>query len=77
MMHFDVSGYIQWRHSMPHKDQKRNSKDTFGPQCMKMTQNVAFFLAFFVLLKSDLSGNTVWRQASGFQKKNDIFGVFE
>ena len=76
MMHFDVSGYIQWRHSMPHKDQKRNSKDTFGPQCMKMTQNVAFFLAFFVLLKSDLSGNTVWRQASGFQKKKWHFWRF-
>ena len=39
-----------------------------------------WILAFFTNfgpIKIDMSGNTVWRQASGFQKKNDIFGVFE
>ena len=35
--------------------------------CLKITQNVAFeFLNFGI--KSDLSGNTVWPQASDFQK---------
>ena len=43
-------------------------------QCLKITQNVAFeflILAFstnFFPIKSDLSGNTVWPQASDFQK---------
>ena len=43
-------------------------------QCLKITQNVSFEfsnLAFFTKfwpIKSDLSGNTVWPWASGFQK---------
>ena len=53
-------------------------------QCLKMTQNVAFeFFNFdtfrhFLSPKSDLSGNTVWPQASVFQKlaKMAIFGFF-
>ena len=47
-------------------------------QCWKITQNVAY--KFFNLgisinfcpIKSDLSGNTVWPQASGFQKLTKI-----
>ena len=43
-------------------------------QRLKITQNVSFeflMLAFstnFYPIKTDLSGNTVWPQASGFQK---------
>ena len=50
---------------------------------MKITQNVAFefwhFPPIFGLFKTDLSGNTVWPQASGFQKlaKIDHFGHFK
>ena len=52
--------------------------------CLKITQNVAFefwILAFFTNIcpiKIDLSGNTVWPQASGFQKlaKMDHFWHF-
>ena len=52
--------------------------------CLKITKNVAFkFLNFgistnFCLIKTDLSGNTVWPQASGFQKlaKMDHFWHF-
>ena len=52
--------------------------------CLKITQNVAFeflILAFstnFCPIKTDLSGNTVWPQASGFQKlaKMDHFWPF-
>ena len=52
--------------------------------CLKITQTVAFeflILAFstnFCHTKTDLSGNTVWTQASGFQKlaKMDYFGIF-
>ena len=42
--------------------------------CLKITQNVAFIfliLAFstkFCPIITDMSGNTVWPQASGFQK---------
>ena len=42
--------------------------------CLKITQNVVFdfrILAFstnFCPIKTDMSGNTVWLQASGFQK---------
>ena len=46
---------------------------THSAQCLKNTQNVAFeifqFLAFsnnFCPIKSDLSGNTICPQASGF-----------
>ena len=53
-------------------------------QCLKITQNVAFELINFGIfhqflsIKTDLSGNTVWPQASGFQKlaKLDHFGHF-
>ena len=47
-------------------------------QCLKITQNLAFgflILAFstnFCPTKSSLSGNTVWPQASGFQKLANI-----
>ena len=36
------------------------------------------FFTIFCTIKSDLSGNTVWPQASGFQKlaKLTIFGIF-
>ena len=53
--------------------------------CLKITQNVAFeFLTFwhfppiFVLFKTELSGNSVWPQALGFQKlaKMDHFWHF-
>ena len=52
--------------------------------CLKITQNVAFdflMLAFstnFCIIKSDLSGNAVWQQASDFQKlaKRDHFWHF-
>ena len=50
--------------------------------CLKITQNVAFLiLAFstnFCPIKTDLSGNTVCPQASGFQKfaKIDHFWHF-
>ena len=37
------------------------------PHCLKITQNIAFFTNFCPI-KTDLSGNTVWPQASGFQK---------
>ena len=43
-----------------------------SPHCLKITQNVAFessaFLTNFCPIKTGLSGNTVWPQASGFQK---------
>ena len=54
-------------------------------QCLKITQNVSFefflILAFstnFCPIKTDLSGNTVRPQASGFQKtrKNEPFLAF-
>ena len=53
-------------------------------QCLKIIQNVAFeFFNFgistnFWPIKTDLSGNTVWPQASGFQKlaKMDHFWHF-
>ena len=52
--------------------------------CLKITQTVAFeflILAFstnFCHIKTDLSGNTVWPQALGFQKlaKMDHFLAF-
>ena len=52
--------------------------------CLKITQNVAFeflILAFstnICPIKSDLSGKTVWPQASGSQKlaNLDHFGIF-
>ena len=54
--------------------------------CLKITQNVEFkFLNMaistnFCPIKTDLSGNTVWQQGSGFQKlakpKWTIFGIF-
>ena len=47
--------------------------------CLKITQNVAFefflILAFstnFCPIKTDLTGNTVWPQALGFQKLNKL-----
>ena len=49
--------------------------------CLKIAQNVAFeFLAFppnFCPIKTDLSGNTVWPNASDFQllAKLTIFGI--
>ena len=49
---------------------------------LKITQNVAFefwhFPPIFCPIKTDLSGNTVWPQASGFQKfaKMDHFWHF-
>ena len=48
-------------------------------QCLKITQNVAFeFSTNFLSIKTDLSGNTVRPQTSGFQKlaKMDHFGDF-
>ena len=49
-------------------------------QCFKITQNVAHlnFPGFDLPIKNDLSGNIVWRQASGFQKfaKNGPFWAF-
>ena len=56
-----------------------------GSHCLKITQIIAFefflFFAFstnFCPIKTDMSGNTVWPQASGFQKlaKMDHFGHF-
>ena len=45
-----------------------------------MTQNVAFQLSNnFCPIKNDLAGNTVWPQASGFQKlaKMKLFGIYD
>ena len=46
----------------------------------KLLKSVAFeFVAFsnnFCPIKSDLSGNTIWPQALGFQKLAKIFGIF-
>ena len=45
---------------------------------MKITQNVAFFTNFCPI-RIDLSGNTVWPQALGFQKltkMDNFFGIF-
>ena len=63
---------------------KQKWRITEQAQCLKITKNVAF--EFFILAfstnfrpnKSDLSGNTVWPQASGFQKlaKMDHFCHF-
>ena len=40
--------------------------------CLKITQNVAFSTNFLPF-KTDLSGNTFWPQASGFQKLAKIY----
>ena len=56
----------------------------FFAHCLKITQNVAYeflILAFFTSfcpIKTGISGNTVWPQASGFQKlaKMDHFRHF-
>ena len=60
-------------HKLPDKIPKSTA------HCLKITQNVAFeFLAFstdFCPIITDLSGNTVWQQASVFQKLA-IFGIF-
>ena len=53
--------------------------------CLKITQNahlnflVLAFSTNFCPTKTDLSGNTVWPQATGFQKlaKLTIFGIFD
>ena len=53
-----------------------------GAHCLKITQNVLFWiLAFstnFCPIKTDLPGNSVWPQASDFQKlaKMDDFWYF-
>ena len=69
-------------------EKKKSQFSRFCPlwpaHCLKITQNVAFeflILAFstnFCLIKTDLSGNTVWPQASGLQKlvKMDHFWHF-
>ena len=62
----------------------RVSQQVLNIHSLKITQNVTFeflILAFsnnFCLIKTDLSGNTVWPQASGFQKlaKIDHFWHF-
>ena len=62
----------------------RSDQTKSVPQCLKITQNVSFesfnFGNFqqFCYIRIDLSGNTVWPQASGFQKlaKMDHFGHF-
>ena len=57
---------------MVQKIEKKNTQS----QCLKNPQNVSFDLATNVCpIKSDMSGNTVWQQASGFQK-NGHFGLF-
>ena len=64
---------------------KSNKQYTTYSHCLKITQNVAIeFLNFGIFppkicpIKTDLSGNTVWLQASGFQKlsKMDHFWHF-
>ena len=53
--------------------------------CLKITQmshinfSILAFSTNFSPIKTDLSGNTVWPQASGFQKlaKMDHFGIFD
>ena len=52
-------------------------------QCLKMTQNVSFecsILAFstnFCPFKTDLSGNTVWPQASVFKNLSNFWHFYE
>ena len=45
---------------------------------MKITKNVEFEFLNFCPIKIDISGNTFWPQALGFQKlaKMNIFGIF-
>ena len=47
--------------------------------CLKITQNVVLEFLNFGIFQIDLSGNTVWPQASGFQKlaKIDHFGILK
>ena len=51
---------------------KQKLSNTVQTQCVKITQNVAFeilaFSTYCCQIKIELSGNTVWPQASGFQK---------
>ena len=48
------------------------------PKCLILNLSILAFSANFCPIKSDLSGNTVWPQASGFLKvaKLDYFGHF-
>ena len=61
---------------------KINWNAIHNPHCLKATQNVTFqffnFPPIFVLFRIDLPGNTVWPQASAFQKlaKMDQFWHF-
>ena len=77
-----VQTFLLWR--MWRKCQQVSWLSTTA-RCLKFTQNVPFeFLNFgtfhqFCLIKTDLSGNTIWPQASGFQKlaKMDHFWHFQ
>ena len=60
---------------------RKEERDPQSSHCLITTQNVVFLifdfsiLAFstrFCFIKSDMSGNTVWSQASGFQKLTKI-----
>ena len=47
--------------------------------CFEIAQNVSFEFFNFGIFHYFLSGNTIWPQASGFQKlaKLIIFGIFK
>ena len=49
------------------------------PKCPSWVFSISAFSTNFCPFKSDMSGNTVWPQASGFQKlpKLAIFGIFD
>ena len=78
------SGFLfahwKFKHMAGKTKQWRVSKILKGAaHCLKITQNVALaFSTSFCPIKTDLSGNTVWPQASGFQKlaKMDHFWHF-
>ena len=56
----------------------RNSLSKNDSKCRIWIFEFWHFPPIFVLFKTDLSGNTVWPQASGFQNppKWTIFGIF-
>ena len=87
----NVSRQVQWKtllklvkkfksERIHEKSQWKVTKKSYT-FCLKIIKNVAFLVLKFGIftnfcpIKSDLSGNTVWPQASGFQKlvKTDHF----